>query len=100
MYEILKSLDFIGFQDFEGFQKFQDFRRFQGFLGILQDFKLRVRDFKLRVQDFSLVADPRPKTSIATRENKKINLLKLLISHRSLKSEALPHYRDESLAMR
>ena len=57
MYEISKSLDFIGFQDFERFQKFQDFRRFQGFIGILQDFKLRVRDF-------SLVADPRPKTAV------------------------------------
>ena len=58
--------------------------------------------FQASCTRFQLSCRPSSKEcSIATRENKKkINLLKLLISHRSLKSEALPHYRNESLAMR
>ena len=39
VYEILESLDFIGFQDFI---RFQDFRRFQGFLGILRAYKTKI----------------------------------------------------------
>ena len=76
------------------FREISDFRKFQGFLGIFSRFQASCTRFQLSCRPSS--KDCR----IATRENKKINLLKLLISHRLLKSEALPHYRDESLAMR